>query len=51
MLLLYGVGHDDQEEVQVLGLPGLGQLPAVRVSAADVLQVVVVDGLLECFDA
>ena len=51
MLLFDGVRHDDEEEVEVLGLSGLGQLSAVGIRAADVLQIVVVDGLLECFDA
>ena len=51
MLLFDGVRHDDEEELEVLGLSGHGQLSAVGIRAADVLQIVVVDGLLECFDA
>jgi hypothetical protein len=51
VLLLDGVGHDDQEEVQILRLPRLGQLPPMGVGTAHVLEVVVVDGLLECLDA
>lgn len=50
VLLLDGVGHDDQEKVQVFGLFGLLQLFSVRVLSADVFGVVVVDGLLESFN-
>lgn len=51
VLLLDGVGHDDEEKVEVLGLLGLLQLLTVGVLAADVLQVVVVDCLFECLYA
>ena len=51
MLLLNRVRHDDQEEVEILRLLGLFKLPTLGVLAANVLCVVVVDGLLESLDA
>jgi len=51
VLLFNAVWHDDQEEIQVLGLLWLLQLLSVRVLSADVLQIVVIDSLLEGFDA
>ena len=51
MLLLDRIWHDDQEEVEVLGLLGLCELPAVGVLTTDVLQIVVINGLLEGLDA
>lgn len=51
VLLLDRVRHDDQEEIEILRLLGLFQLPALGVLAANVLRVVVVDGFLESFNA
>jgi len=51
VLLFDGVGHDDQEEVEVLSFSWLGQLSSVGILAADVLEVVVVDGFFEVLDS
>lgn len=51
MLLLDGVGHNDQEEVKVLGLARLLHLFTVLVLTAYVLQVIVVDCLFEGLNA
>ena len=50
VLLLDRIGHDNQEEVQVLGFLWLLKLAAVGVLSADVLHVVVIDSFLECLD-
>ena len=51
VLLLDRVWHDNEEEVEVLGLSGLGKLSAVCVFATNILEVVVVDRLLEGLDS
>jgi len=51
VLLLDRVWHDNKEEVEVLGLSGLGKLSTVCVFAANILEVVVVDRLLEGLDS
>ena len=51
VLLLDRVRHNDEEKVKVLRLPWLRKLSSVGVSAANILQVVVINCLLECFDA
>jgi len=51
MLLLDRVWHDDEEKVEILALFGFSKLPSVAIFAAYVLEVVVINGLLECFDA
>ena len=47
MLLLDGVRHDDQKEVEILGFSWLLKLPSMRISSANILEVVVVDCFLE----
>jgi len=51
VLLFDRVRHNDEEKVEVLGLPWLLKLPSMRVSTAHILEVVVINCLLECFDA
>ena len=51
MLLLDAVRHDDQEEVEVLRLLRLLLLSTLGVLTANVLHVVIVDSLLEGFNA
>lgn len=50
MLLLYRIRHDNEEEVQVLGLFRLVQLTTFAILSTDILHVVVIDCLFECFD-
>lgn len=50
MLLFYGIGHNDKEEVQVLGFLGLVQLTTFAILAANILHVVIIDGFFECLD-
>lgn len=51
VLLLDGVGHDDQEEVEILAWFRLGELSTLGVFAANVSAVVVIDGVLESLDS
>ena len=51
MLLLDRVWHNDQEEVQVLGLFRFGKLSTICIFTADVLEIVVIDSLLEVFNS
>lgn len=51
VLLLDRVWHDDQEEVQVLGLFGFSKLSTICIFAADVLEIVVIDGFLKVLNS
>lgn len=51
MLLLYGIRHDYQKEVQILRLSWLLKLPSMRISSANILEVVVIDCFLKGFYA
>ena len=51
VLLLDGVRHDDQEEVEVLGLSWLAELSSLGVFAANICAVVVIDSVLERLDS
>ena len=50
VLLLDRVWHDDQEKVEIFSLLWLLQLFSIGIFSADILGVVVVNGLLESFD-
>ena len=51
VLLFDRVRHNNEEKVEVLRLPWLLKLPPVRVGTANILEVIVINCLLECFDA
>ena len=51
MLLLDGVRHNDQEEVEILALFWPFQLSTILVFAANVSAVVIIDSIFEGFDA
>jgi hypothetical protein len=51
VLLLDGVGHNNQEEIEVLALFWLKQLSTIRVFSTNVCAVIVIDSVLESLDS